>query len=202
MRFGVAILAAGVSSRMGRPKLLLPWGEKTILAHLIQQWTALGSSQIGVVIEPKSALIPHLANVDQIANPEPHRGMFSSVQCAAMWESWKKEITHFVITLGDQPQVESGTLKVIMNFVTANPEHICQLSRNGRPRHPVVLPRKYFLELGTAKESNLKEFLRARESQRRLLESADDALDVDIDTPEDYQRALNKRHGDSDVLSS
>jgi CTP:molybdopterin cytidylyltransferase MocA len=36
--FGVVILAAGASTRMGTCKLLLPWGEKTILTHLLDQW--------------------------------------------------------------------------------------------------------------------------------------------------------------------
>ena len=40
---GVVILAAGRSARMGRPKLLLPWGETSVLGHLIKQWQALGA---------------------------------------------------------------------------------------------------------------------------------------------------------------
>ena len=38
MKLGVIILAAGASERMGRPKLLLPWGKSTVLAHLLAQW--------------------------------------------------------------------------------------------------------------------------------------------------------------------
>src|SRR5438874_1514761 len=39
---GVIILAAGRSRRMGRPKMLLPWGNTTVLGHLVAQWQALG----------------------------------------------------------------------------------------------------------------------------------------------------------------
>ena len=39
---GVIILAAGASSRMGRPKMLLPWGATSVLGHLIGQWQTLG----------------------------------------------------------------------------------------------------------------------------------------------------------------
>ena len=49
---GVVILAAGRSARMGRPKLLLPWGETSVLGHLIKQWQALGARQIAVVCAP------------------------------------------------------------------------------------------------------------------------------------------------------
>ena len=41
-RFGVVILAAGASSRMGKPKLVLPWGKTSVLGHLIEQWKQAG----------------------------------------------------------------------------------------------------------------------------------------------------------------
>ena len=50
--FGVVILGAGASSRMGRPKLLLPWGDTSIIGHLIEQWRALAAAQIAVVRRP------------------------------------------------------------------------------------------------------------------------------------------------------
>ena len=187
---------------MGQPKLLLPWGEKTILAHLIQQWTMLRSSHIAVVIERNSPLLVHLANVDHIINPQPELGMFTSVQSAARWNGWKAKLTHFVITLGDQPHVNVAALNSIMHFAAHHAESVCQPSRNGRARHPVILPKRIFLELASAKEANLKEFLQARESQRKLLELDNDALDLDIDTPEDYQRALNTRRVGSGALPS
>jgi molybdenum cofactor cytidylyltransferase len=182
---------------MGQPKLLLPWGKKTILAHLIEQWQALGAAQIGVVIEPKSPLVIHLDKVDHIINPQPEQGMFSSIQSAARWNDWRAELSHFAVTLGDQPHVGMDTLKRAVDFAAKNPDYVCQPSRNGRPRHPVILPKSIFLELAEAAETNLKQFLQARESQRRLWESDDPALDLDVDTPEDYQRALNIRRADN-----
>ena len=44
--FGVIILGAGASSRMGRPKLLLPWRGTTVIGHIIYQWRELGAAQI------------------------------------------------------------------------------------------------------------------------------------------------------------
>lgn len=174
---------------MGRPKLLLRWGETTILTHLIELWTALGAAQIAVVVEARSPIEPHLADVDWIVNTQAELGMFSSVQCAARWAGWRAELTHFVIALGDQPQVGWQTLRRVVEFAAANAGYVCQPSRNGRARHPVVMPGAIFLELAGANESNLKEFLRTREDQRKLLELDDRALDEDIDTPEDYRKA-------------
>jgi len=48
--FAAVLLAAGASSRMGRPKLLLPWGATSILGHHIHEWTQLGAAQTAVVL--------------------------------------------------------------------------------------------------------------------------------------------------------
>ena len=47
---GAVILAAGSSSRMGRPKLLLPWGATSVLGHQIQTWRSLSVGQIATVV--------------------------------------------------------------------------------------------------------------------------------------------------------
>lgn len=202
--FGVVVLAAGASVRMGRPKLLLPWHDKTVFAHLIHQWTALGAVQIAAVIEAKSPLIPELdrfPSVHRIINPHPELGMFSSIRCAACWTGWE-EPTHIAITLGDQPHVRPLTLRTLLDFAAANPACICQPSRAGRPRHPVLLPSGVFWTLGHAAEQNLKQFLQARESQRKLCELDDPGLDLDLDTPEDYARALSTHPANSAAPSS
>ncbi len=88
---GVIILAAGRSARMGRPKLLLPWGGTSVLGHLIRQWRALDAKQIAVVCaRDDGAMQAELdrlgfAEENRICNPAPERGMFSSIQCAAQW---------------------------------------------------------------------------------------------------------------------
>src|ERR1051325_4613634 len=93
---GVVILAAGRSRRMGRPKLLLPWGETSVLGHLIQWWERLGVRQVAVV--HGSGTSPVLDELNRlkfpaekrIPNPDPDRGMFSSIQSAANWTGWEK----------------------------------------------------------------------------------------------------------------
>ncbi len=47
---GVVILGAGASSRMGQCKLLLPWGNTSVIGHLIRQWQSLTAHQIAVVL--------------------------------------------------------------------------------------------------------------------------------------------------------
>jgi molybdenum cofactor cytidylyltransferase len=192
----VVLLAAGASSRMGRPKLLLPWGATTVLGHLLAQWRELHAAQVAVVCAANDAAIP--AELDRLGFPTPHRilnpapaaGMFSSVQCAARWTSWEPGLTHWLISLGDQPHVRRETLAALLDFAAANAERVCQPGRHGRARHPVVLPAGVFAELKNSTAENLKVFLQSQPVARALYEMNDAALDFDMDEPADYERAL------------
>ena len=119
--FGVVILAAGASTRMGRCKLLLPWGDKTILTHLLDQWRSTGAAQIAPVIDPSNQLLRKaLADAgfspsDWIENPSPQLGMFSSLQEASRWTGWLSTLTHWIISLGDQPHIQISTLRLLLD---------------------------------------------------------------------------------------
>lgn len=196
MPLGVILLAAGASSRMGWPKLLLPWGETSILGHLIAQWQNLGAEQIVVVCaEGDAAMRAELDRLGfsaglRIFNPQPARGMFSSVQCAALWNGWKPQLSHWTISLGDQPHVRTETLRALIDFAAAHPDDICQPGRQGRRRHPVVLPAPVFKQLRNAADETLKQFLERVSASRAVCELEDPGLDLDLDTPADYERAF------------
>ncbi len=197
LSLGVVILAAGASQRMGRPKLLLPWGGTSVLGHLLSQWQQLGAAQIAVVCaQGNTALDTELDRLQfpvsgRIVNPHPEQGMFSSIRCAAGWSGWRSELnlTHWAIVLGDQPHLQPATLRKLLELVAAHPENICQPSRNGRGRHPVVLPKRVFQQLPDAPESNLKQFLGRWASLVARCEQDDPGLDLDLDMPADYERA-------------
>lgn len=192
---GVVILGAGASSRMGRPKLLLPWKDTTIVGHLIRQWRELGAGQIAVVHRPNDASLAAeldrlgFPRADRIENPQPERGMFSSILCAASWPGWKDEIATWAIVLGDQPHLRPETLRALLEFHFANADAVCQLEFDGHARHPVLLPRRAFKELKVSQAETLKDFLK-RTSVRSVQCSVDEpGLALDMDTPEDYKRA-------------
>jgi molybdenum cofactor cytidylyltransferase len=191
---GVVILAAGRSSRMGQPKLLLPWGKTSILGHLIQQWQNLGAKQIAVVCRPNDSGIDAELNrlnfpqSGHVVNPNPERGMFSSIQCAAGWPGREPHLTHWAIVLGDQPHLSLETLRVILDFSASNPDRVCQPRKDGHRYHPVMLPKKVFEQLPDSSAANLKDFLAS--SETAYCEMTDTGLELDIDRPEDYQKAL------------
>jgi len=195
MPFGVVILGAGASSRMGRPKLLLPWGDTSVIGHIIQQWRELGANQIVIVHRPSDALLAaeldrlKFAAQHRIENPQPEFGMFSSILCAATWAGWNKEISTWAIALGDQPHLRMSTLRALLEYAAQNPDSICQPEFSGRGWHPVLLPCRAFAELGTSRAQTLKDFLKQTSCPLVKRSIQDPGLALDLDTPEDYKQA-------------
>jgi molybdenum cofactor cytidylyltransferase len=195
---GVVILGAGASSRMGQPKLLLPWRGTTVIGHLLQQWRELGAAQIGIVLRPHDApLAAELDRLgfsrgDRIENPQPERCMFSSILSAAGWQGWKQEIATWAIVLGDQPHLRPETLRQLLEFHGANADAICQLEFDGHARHPVLLPRRAFQDLKTSAAETLKDFLKQTPVRGVRCSVDDPGLALDLDTPEDYKTAKAK----------
>jgi molybdenum cofactor cytidylyltransferase len=189
------ILAAGRSSRMGRPKMLLPWKESTVIGHQIGVWSEI-SKQVAVVYAAgDSALEQELDRVrlpaaNRILNPDASRGMFSSIQCSAAWKGWQPDITHFAIALGDQPHLQPATLRTVADFARLHPTNLCQPSIASHGRHPVILPAQVFNTLADTAERSLKDFLEINSALVKLVEVNDPGLDLDLDEPSDYQAAL------------
>ena len=193
---GVVILAAGASRRMGEPKLLLPWGKTSVLGHLLQQWKTLQTSQIAIVCA--AGALPMIAELDRLGlppenrifNASPEAGMFSSVQCAAAWPGWTADLTHWLITLGDQPHLNPATLRELLEFGARKLDKICQPMRGERRKHPVLFPKRFFHELANTSVGDLKMFLVEHAKDLSGFESDDAGLDFDMDTREDYERVL------------
>ena len=195
LRFGAVLLAAGASRRMGRPKLLLPWCATTVLGRGLELWNEVGAAVVLVVHAAGDvALLAELDRLgvlacDRVANPRPERGMSSSIRCAAAVVAERPEPGHWVIALGDQPHLRRDTLRQLLAFAGAHPDAICQPAAAGRPAHPVVLPRAALLEFGRSPDAMLREFLARHAAERQFLETGDSSLELDLDRPEDYERA-------------
>lgn len=193
---GVVILGAGASSRMGRPKLLLPWHNTTVIGRIIGQWRELGAMQTAVVQRDNdTALAAELDRLDlpksnRILNPQPERGMFSSILCASNWTGWNSEIATFAIALGDQPHLRTDMLRGLLKCHSDHPDAVCQPEFQGRTRHPVLLPRDIFFELKETNVETLKDFLKLIPCSSVQYPVDDAALSLDLDTPEDYIRAM------------
>ncbi len=207
MKLGVVLLAAGASSRMGRPKLLLPWQGTTVLGHLLDQWAMIEPAFLAVVCAADNlALHTELDQLNfpaaqRILNAHPERGMFSSVQSASAWPHWPADLTHIAVALGDQPQVRLETLRQQKYFAAKHPEAVTQPARDGRGRHPVYLPASLFAAIASTMMENLKQFLLTSGPPIERWESEDAGLDLDLDEPADYERALRLVASDAGGLT-
>ena len=187
---------------MGRPKMLLPWGETTVLGHLIALWTRLPVEQTAVVCASTDAAIAaeldrlRFPVANRIVNPDPNRGMFSSIQCAARWPGWNAALTHWAIILGDQPHLQPATLAALSDFAFRHPGKICQPVRRGHARHPVILSAEAFAALKNANDETLRQFLQRKSASVQWVELDDPGLDLDLDHPADYEEALRLAFGD------
>ena len=117
--------------------------------------------------------------------------MFGYIQRAARWAGWNRQLTHCAIVLGDQPHLRLATLEAVLQLAVSQPQLVVQPARGGHPRHPVFLPKSIFLQLGDCDCLSLKEFLVAYAVA--LYESEDPGLDLDLDRPADYVKALRLR---------
>ena len=190
--FAVVLLAAGASRRMGTCKLLLPWGKRTVLTHLLEQWRTLRVAQIAPVIDAsnellKSALRDAEFSTDQwIENSFPERGMFSSLQEASRWKGCRSGLTHWVIALGDQPHIEISTFRLLLNASQQNPTRICQPLFGKSAAHPLILPEHQFLTLAETDAEDLRTFIRNHEQLRLRIPVNDRSVTADLDTPTEY----------------
>lgn len=195
-RLGVLLLGAGASRRMGRPKLTLPWGATSVIGHLLDEWWEAGAAQTVIVCAKDNAALH--AELDglgfppewRVINPAPEDGMFGSIRIGASWTGWEPDVTHVAVSLGDQPLLTTDTLRSLVAFVAQHPDSICQPRRAGRARHPVILPRPIFQTIARASDADFRAFLERHPSARSYLDRDDPGLDLDLDTPEDYERAL------------
>ncbi|HEY5894112.1 MAG TPA: nucleotidyltransferase family protein [Chthoniobacterales bacterium] len=202
---GAIILSAGASRRMGSPKALLPWGKSTVLQHLSDLWTSAGATQIAVVLDPANSAIAaeldRLAVSDRIPNPHAtDGGMMSSLRAAAKWPNWNASIRRFAVALVDQPHISRGTLISLNRFSHENPKKICQPQFGNRRGHPVFLPKEIFVSLAATTEPDFRAFIRRHASLRAFLPCADEAVISDMDTPEDYRKAVERNVPDDETV--
>ena len=127
---------------------------------------------------------------NHIQNPHPEQGMFGSIRCAAQWLGWSAGLTHWAITLGDQPHLQLETLRALLQFSATQPDRVCQPRNLGHLRHPVILPKEIFRQLAQTSAPTLKEFLKTISGEIVGCDLDDQGLDLDLDTPADYERAV------------
>ena len=197
-KFSVIILAAGFSSRMGRIKALLPIGGVTMIERTISLYQDADVDDIRVVVGyGKKELLPLLNRLDVVVtdNPNFEEGMFSSVLTGLSGLSSDRDAC-FIHPV-DIPLVKKDTLLCLRDAYQQAPGKIFRPSFSGRYGHPPLLPSSCFEGiLSWHGEGGLKAALSEFEKTTIAKEVTDRHILFDIDTPEDYKKALPELQND------
>jgi len=181
------LLAAGASSRMGTHKLLLPLGGEPIVRRVARQLGAAGFGDVLVVAgHEQEAVIAALEGlaVRHVVNPDYASGMGGSFR-AAVGALDESEAAMFA--LADQPLLEAVDYRRLLDAWRANRRGIVSVRYGEITAPPHLFGREYFPEL-SALEHGARPVLRRHAAATTVLHFAPELL-LDVDTPEDYERA-------------
>src|SRR5205085_11204814 len=174
MRTVAVVPAAGSAERFGGKKLLTSIDGEPLLDRTISALLNGGVAQVIVVVGPEAEDLKRDVNafsdprVWPIVNPDPSRGMFSSLQ-AGMAEA---EGDALVVLPADMPFVQSGTVAILLDVFQSRPA-IVSPRYQGKRGHPVILPPALRDEIRSADTTiTLHDILKRHPDQR---------VDVDVE---------------------
>ncbi len=196
---GGVILAAGSSTRMGRPKPLLPLGDRPLLQHVLDAAAASFLNEIVLILGTHAAavgevlVLPPDREVRIVSDPECDRDQSTSLRIGL--RALDPRASAAAVLLGDQPRMSASLIDRIGSAflaagdaLAARPSYRRTSAGEAVPGHPVFLARRLWPEI---------ERLRGDEGARSLFVSRPDWLleipvegepSSDIDTWEDYRR--------------
>ncbi|NQU16411.1 MAG: nucleotidyltransferase family protein [Desulfobacteraceae bacterium] len=201
---GVAgvLLAAGSSTRMQRPKQLLPVGEETLLGRSLRE--ALNSDLDIVVLvlgykarEIKRQLGPLLNHpkVKATENRNYKNGLGSSIIKGLSEIEGSHD--HVMILLADMPHMDSNLINLLLQKYLDSHLPIGAIKVKNKRSHPVVFSRELYPELrGLRGDVGARALFEKYDHKVCLVEPESAYDDRDIDTPDDYaqlQRSLKNK---------
>ncbi len=184
MKLAGVILAAGRSSRMGRDKALLRWGETTFLGSLVSAFRLACDPVIVVLGHHAETIRPAARGARVVVNEGYDRGMLSSLQTGLRAVPDGAEAV--VFTLVDHPGLRVETLSKLIAASQESDPPLVSPTYRGRRGHPVLIRRVVIDELlALPPDASPKPVLRGRYPQAVFVEVDDPAVVADIDRPED-----------------
>ena len=189
------VLAAGKSSRMGRPKATLPLdGGDTFLTRIVRTFSAASVEDVIVVVGHEAdAIVASFADVDLVArfvdNPDYERGQLSSL-IAGLRVVDRPGVNAVLMTLVDVPLVSAATIRAVVDRYRQTGAPIVRPVRGDEHGHPVLIDRSLFEAIRRADPAvGAKAVIRANVSKAGDVSVDDDGAFADFDTLEDLRRA-------------
>jgi molybdenum cofactor cytidylyltransferase len=193
----VVILAAGKSTRMGRPKALMPAGNgETFLSRIMRTFLEAGVDDIVVVLGHQAEAIVQAVEARSttarfVLNPDYETGQLSSL-LAGLAVVDRPGVQACLVTLVDVPFVTAATVRAVMERYREAHAPIVRPVSGSRHGHPVLIDRSLFPLLRAADPgAGAKPVIRAHASTAGDVPVDDDGAFLDIDTPADFERVAD-----------
>lgn len=186
------ILAAGESKRMGQPKMLLPWGKTTVLGQVISTFQTAGIEDIVVVLGGARERVEEIVKqygARSIFNADFANGeMLPSLQRGIEAQSPQAQAT--LIGLGDQPQIQEGTVRLVCETFTTMQSKVVAPSYQMRRGHPWLVKRSLWDELLEMRPpQSPRDFLNRHAKEIQYVQVQTSTILADLDTMEEYKKA-------------
>jgi molybdenum cofactor cytidylyltransferase len=199
MRAFAILPAAGRSRRMGQPKLLLPWGDTSLIQQVVGHWRASQVEQVLVVVHPDDKALAQQcesagAFVVRPTSPPPE--MKDSIWCGIQaaehqFQAGRGDV--WLVAPADMPQLQPDAINAVISAYEQQGENppaeprIWAARHAGRRGHPVLFPWSLAADVPTLKaDEGLKTLLGHYPVE--YVDVASDGIFADVDTPEDYDR--------------
>lgn len=187
---GAIILAAGSSSRMGQPKQMLDIGGDKLLTRSVRAILGANIKESVVVLganEQEHAKILQGLNTDVIANGGWKAGMGSSIKAGLNHlRSKHAEITSVIISVCDQPLLDSEVISSIIKKYQATGKCIVASAYSGSVGVPVLFDRSFFKEIMLLPDDQgAKKLIQMNRDKLEMVPFPGGA--IDLDTMDDYK---------------
>jgi molybdenum cofactor cytidylyltransferase len=193
------ILAAGMSTRMGRPKLIMPLDGKAVVHYVIQASLMSDINEVIVVTGTRSGPIETSLGMELdkrirfVTNHRPEDGMSSSMRVGL--QALTQECDGVLFLLGDQPWIDVSTINRLISVFENDPHRIVVPAVHNRRTTPALFPKRLFAELSRVEgDVGGREVLQANLASVLFVEMGQSYNDQDIDTPDDFTRAYKTVH--------
>lgn len=190
------VLSAGESQRMGSPKVLLTIEGQSFIERIV---SALQKTKVGKIVvvlghraDEIKARISHLP-VAVVVNPDYSSGQLSSL-IAAIKSLDIDKVDGILVHLVDHPFVNSGLVNRMIDRFYESKKLIVLPCYKGQRGHPVLFSSELFPELLSAPlDRGAKEVVRAHRGDTLEVETEEEGVILDIDTPEEYRQYVGGR---------
>ena len=186
MRLGAVIVAAGASRRLGSPKSQLTFEGETFLNRLCRHFSLIASKV--VIVQRPGLHIQAAPGIVIVENPDPERGMLSSLQCGL---NQLPDAENVIFSPVDYAPVKLTTIEAL---TAAHHGPLTLPTYQGKRGHPAIINRQLIYQLlQLAPTGNPKTVIYSYLEAACLVDVDDPRVVEDVDTPEDYQRLLEQQ---------